>query len=61
MINIVTHTFEVFKVPNIILKDTPIVEKLSFQPIILVQDVDTIGEQLVDDLAIRIKQVFIND
>jgi hypothetical protein len=55
LIDIVTHTSEVFKIPNIILKDTHVVEKLKFQPIILVKHVDTTCEQLVDDLVVGVK------
>ncbi len=43
LINIVTHTFEVFKTQDIILKDT-LVEKLRSQLIILVKPVDTTSE-----------------
>ncbi len=33
MINIVTHAYEVFRTPYIVLKDTHVVEKLGFEPI----------------------------
>jgi len=55
LIDIVTHTFEVFKTLDIILKDTLIDEKLKSQPIILAKLINTTGEQLVDDLAIGVK------
>jgi hypothetical protein len=55
LIDIVTHTYEVFKTPNIILKDTHVVEKLKSQLIILAKPVDTTCEQLVDDLDVGIK------
>jgi hypothetical protein len=47
--------------PYTILKDTPIIEKPKFQPIFLVELVDTIGEQLVDDLVAGVKHVVIGD
>jgi len=43
LINIVTHTFEVFKTQDIILKDT-LVEKLRSQLIILAKPIDTTSE-----------------
>ncbi len=55
LIDIVTHTFEVFKTLDIILKDTLIDEKLKSQPIILAKLINTTSEQLVDDLAIGVK------
>ncbi len=55
LIDIVTHTFEVFKTLDIILKDTLIDEKLKSQPIILAKLINTTCEQLVDDLAIGVK------
>jgi hypothetical protein len=39
------------------LKDTLIIEKPKFQSIYLVELVDTIGEQLVDDLVASVKHV----
>ncbi len=57
LINVVMHASEVFKTPNIILKDTPIVERLGFESIPLAEPIDTIGEQPVDDLVARIEQV----
>ncbi len=61
LINIVTHAFKVFRTPNIVLKDTPIVEKPRFESIPLAEPIDTIGEQHVDDLVARIEQVVIGD
>ncbi len=55
LINIVTHAFKVFRTPNIVLKDTPIVEKPRFESIPLAEPIDTIGEQHVDDLVARIE------
>jgi hypothetical protein len=55
LINIVTHAYEVFRTPNIILKDTPVVEKLRFESILLAEPIDTIGEQHVDDLVAKIE------
>ncbi len=53
--NTVTHVFEVFRTPNIVLKDTPIVEKLGLKLVPLVEPIDTIGEQHVDNLASGVK------
>jgi hypothetical protein len=55
LITIVTHASKVFKTPNIILKDTHVVERLRFEPIPLVEPIDTIGEQHVDDFVARVK------
>ncbi len=55
LINIVTHASKVFKTPNIVLKDTPIVDKPRFESIPLSKPIDTIGEQHVDDLVARIE------
>jgi len=55
LINNVTHAFEVFKTPNTILKDTFVMERLDLQPIPLVELVDTTSEELVDDLATKVK------
>ncbi len=55
LIDIVTHTSEVLKTPNIILKDKHVVEKLKSKPIILVKLVDTTCEQFVDDLVVGVK------
>jgi hypothetical protein len=54
LINIVTHASMVFKTPNIVLKDTPIVDKPRFESIPLTKPIDTIGEQHVDDLVAKI-------
>ncbi len=51
LIDIVTHASNVFRTPNIVLKDTPIVDKPRSKPIPLAEPIDTIGEQHVDDLA----------
>jgi hypothetical protein len=55
LMNTVTHVFEVFRTPNIVLKDTPIVEKLGLKLVPLVEPIDTIGEQHVDNLASGVK------
>jgi len=55
LIDIVTHACEVFKTPNTILKDTPVVESLGFELVPLVELVNTIGEQLANDLTIGVK------
>jgi hypothetical protein len=60
LINIITHAFEVFRTPNIVLKDTPIDETLKFEPILLVELVNIIGE-LVDNLATRVEHVVQSD
>jgi hypothetical protein len=61
LIDTITHTSEVFRTPNIILKDTPIVERPRSKHVILVELVDTTSEQLVDDLAARVKHVVLGD
>ncbi len=55
LIDNVTHASEVFRTLDIVLKDTPIMEKLYPQPIPLCEFVDTTCEQHVNDLATRIK------
>ncbi len=55
MINIVTHASEVFKTLDTVLKNTYVVKKLGFEPIPLVEPIDTIGEQHVDDFVVRVK------
>jgi len=54
LIDIVTHTSETFKTPDIIPKDT-LVDKLKSQPIILAKLANTTREQLVDDLTVGVK------
>jgi hypothetical protein len=54
LINIVTPAFEVFMFPNIVLKDTIVVDKPTFEFIPLTKPIDTIGEQHVDDLVAKI-------
>jgi hypothetical protein len=60
LINIITHAFEVFKNPHIVLKDTHDVKRPIFELVPLVELVDTLGEH-VDDLARRVKHVFLDD
>jgi hypothetical protein len=47
LIDSVIHAFKVFKTPDIVLKDTPIMKRPIFQPIPLCA--------LVDDLVARVK------
>lgn len=54
LIDNITLAFEGFKTPNIVLKDTPIVDKPRFESIPLTKPIDTIGEQHVDDLVAKI-------
>ncbi len=61
LIDNVTHAFEVFRTPDIVLKDTPIMERPYPHPIALVELVDTIGEQPADDLAVGVKHVVMGD
>jgi hypothetical protein len=51
----VAHASKVFKIPDIVLKDTRIVEGPKLPPIPLAEPIDTIGEQLIDDLIVGIK------
>ncbi len=44
MITTITHAYEVFRTLNIVLKDTPIVEILRFEFILLAELVDTRNE-----------------
>ncbi len=69
MIYSITHAFKVLKTLDIVLKDTPIIKRLELQPIFLVEPIDTtsewpidtISEQLVDDLAVSVKHVVLGD
>ncbi len=61
LIDTITHASEVFKTLYIVLKDTLVVERLGFQLVPLVEPIDTIGEQHVNDLTTRIKQVILGD
>jgi hypothetical protein len=47
LIDIVTHAFEVFRTPYIILKDKHVAEILGFKHVILAQYVNTTSEQVV--------------
>jgi hypothetical protein len=55
LIDIVANVFEIFKTPDIVLKDAPIVKRPRFQPVPLTKLVNTIDEQHVDDLVVGIK------
>jgi hypothetical protein len=61
LIDSVTHVFEVLKTLDIILKDTPAMEKSNSQPVHLVELVKTTCEQLVDDLVAVVKYVVLGD
>jgi hypothetical protein len=61
LINTITHVYEVFKTPDIALKDTPIIETPSSEHIFLVELVDITSEQLVDDLVAGVKHVVLSD
>jgi hypothetical protein len=61
LIDNVIHASKVLKTLNIVLKDTPIMERPNHHPILLVEFVDTIGEQLLDDLTARVKYVVMGD
>jgi hypothetical protein len=69
LINSITHASEVFKTPNIVLKDTPITKRVEFQLFPLGESINTIGEQLVDtigeqhvdDLVAGVKHVVLGD
>jgi hypothetical protein len=61
LIDIVTHALKVFKTPDIVLKDTLVVEKPKSQLVPLVELVDTTCEQHVDDWTARVKQVVLGD
>jgi hypothetical protein len=55
----ITHVFEVFKIQDLVLKDTPVVERPGL--VLLVEPLDTTCEQLVDDLIIGVKHVVLGD
>ncbi len=59
LIDTITHASKVFKTLDILLKDTPIVDKLGSQLVLLTKPLDTIGKQLIDDLNIRVKYILI--
>jgi hypothetical protein len=69
LINNITHASEVFKTPDIVLKDTPITKRLESQLFPLGESINTIGEQLVDtigeqhvdDLVAGVKHVVLGD
>jgi hypothetical protein len=61
LINTVTHACEVFRTPYTTLKDAHVVEKLGFEHVILVEPIDTIGEQHVDDFDVGVKHVILGD
>jgi hypothetical protein len=61
LIDIITRAFEVFKTPDIVLKNTHVVERLGFEYVPLVKHVDTIGEQHVDELITIIEHVVLSD
>jgi hypothetical protein len=61
LIKNVTHIFKVFKTLDTILKDIHVKEKLHPQLIPLSEPIHTTREQLVDDLATRIKRVVLGD
>jgi hypothetical protein len=61
LIDYITHAFKVFKTRNIVLKDTPTAKGPRFQLVPLVEPIDTISEQLVDDLATKVKHVVPGD
>jgi hypothetical protein len=61
LIDNVIHASKVLRTPDIVLKETPVMERPNHHPILLVELVDTIGEQLLDDLAARVKDVVMGD
>ncbi len=61
MINTIKHASEVFKILDIILKDTLVDERLGFKLVPLVEPINTTCEQLVDDLITRVKHVVLSD
>jgi hypothetical protein len=61
LIDNITHAFEVFRTLNIVLKDTPIMERPNSQLFHLVELVDTISEQHVDDLVACVQHVVLGD
>jgi len=61
LIDSITHTSEVFRTLDTILKDTPIVKRLESEYVPLAEPINTTSEILVDDLAARVKHVVLGD
>jgi hypothetical protein len=61
LLDTITHAFEVFKTPYIVLKGTPIAKRSGFKLVLLVEPLDTMGEQHVDDLIARVEHVVLGD
>ncbi len=61
MIDIITHASKVFKTTDTILKDTPIVERLRFETILLAEPIDTTSEEPIDDLVAKLEHVVLCD
>jgi hypothetical protein len=55
------HAFKILKILDIVLKDTPISEKLEHELVPLVEPIDTTSEIPIDDLTIGVKHVVFND
>jgi hypothetical protein len=50
LIDTITHAFEVFRTPDIILKETPIVERSGLKHVPLDEPIDTTSEQPTKDI-----------
>jgi hypothetical protein len=61
LIDTIKHAYEVFKTPNIILRDTPVDGRLGLKLVPLVEPLNTTCEQHVDDLITRVKHVVLGD
>ncbi len=57
----VTHASEVFKIPNIILKDTHVAKRLGFKLVHSIEPIDTTNEKHVDDLVTSVEQIILGD
>jgi hypothetical protein len=60
LLDIITHASKVIRTPDIVLKDTHVVESPGFESIPLFKHVDTIGKH-VDELIIIVKHVVLGD
>ncbi len=59
--DIIKHAYEFLKTLDIVLKDTPIDERIWFKLVHLVELVNTTCEQPIDDLITRVKHVVLGD
>jgi hypothetical protein len=61
LIDTITRTFEVFRIPNTILMDTPIAKRLGCEHVPLAKPIGTTCEKPIDDLTASVKHVIHGD